>query len=246
MLLGTDRELETGAASPQSVVRGRPFPHRVQPLLRQEPGDSCPPVVRLLRRSTGVSASVVLVCGPTGNVWATSEGTATVGGAFAATSPTEGELLRPSRRAAPFVHRPGGEVGTDPATGQRDPLLRVPRCPLSDSRPRRRARRPRRTFAAMRHSRPPMRSGTPAGRAGLGTPLRYGIGVWAWAGGGGGGPEPPTRRGPRTTNQQYGIWGGLDEEERRQVRRLWRRHRVADRHGASRAVAGSAGNFPQR
>ena len=25
------------------------------------------------------------------------------------------------------------------------------------------------------------------------------------------------------TNQQYGIWGGLDEEERRQVRRWWRR-----------------------
>lgn len=26
-----------------------------------------------------------------------------------------------------------------------------------------------------------------------------------------------------TTNQQYGIWGGLDEEERRVVRRKWRR-----------------------
>ncbi|MST34225.1 WhiB family transcriptional regulator [Acidimicrobiaceae bacterium USS-CC1] len=26
-----------------------------------------------------------------------------------------------------------------------------------------------------------------------------------------------------TTNQEYGIWGGLDEEERREVRRQWRR-----------------------
>lgn len=33
-----------------------------------------------------------------------------------------------------------------------------------------------------------------------------------------------------TTNQEYGIWGGLDEEERRDVRRKWRR--------ASRRVAG--------
>jgi WhiB family redox-sensing transcriptional regulator len=26
-----------------------------------------------------------------------------------------------------------------------------------------------------------------------------------------------------TTNQEYGVWGGLDEEERREVRRKWRR-----------------------
>lgn len=26
-----------------------------------------------------------------------------------------------------------------------------------------------------------------------------------------------------TTNQEYGVWGGLDEEERREVRRGWRR-----------------------
>lgn len=26
-----------------------------------------------------------------------------------------------------------------------------------------------------------------------------------------------------TTNQEYGVWGGLDEEERRDVRRRWRR-----------------------
>jgi WhiB family transcriptional regulator, redox-sensing transcriptional regulator len=26
-----------------------------------------------------------------------------------------------------------------------------------------------------------------------------------------------------TTNQEYGVWGGLDEEERREVRRQWRR-----------------------
>jgi WhiB family transcriptional regulator, redox-sensing transcriptional regulator len=26
-----------------------------------------------------------------------------------------------------------------------------------------------------------------------------------------------------TTNQEYGVWGGLDEEERRGVRRQWRR-----------------------
>jgi WhiB family transcriptional regulator, redox-sensing transcriptional regulator len=26
-----------------------------------------------------------------------------------------------------------------------------------------------------------------------------------------------------TTNQEYGIWGGLDEEQRREVRRTWRR-----------------------
>jgi WhiB family redox-sensing transcriptional regulator len=28
------------------------------------------------------------------------------------------------------------------------------------------------------------------------------------------------------TNQQFGIWGGLDEEERREVRRAWRRERL--------------------
>ena len=32
-----------------------------------------------------------------------------------------------------------------------------------------------------------------------------------------------------TTNQEYGVWGGLDEDERRDVRRQWRR--------ASREVA---------
>jgi WhiB family redox-sensing transcriptional regulator len=26
-----------------------------------------------------------------------------------------------------------------------------------------------------------------------------------------------------TTNQEYGVWGGLDEEERREERRRWRR-----------------------
>jgi WhiB family redox-sensing transcriptional regulator len=26
-----------------------------------------------------------------------------------------------------------------------------------------------------------------------------------------------------TTNQEYGVWGGLDEEERKEVRRAWRR-----------------------
>lgn len=26
-----------------------------------------------------------------------------------------------------------------------------------------------------------------------------------------------------TTNQDYGVWGGLDEEERREERRRWRR-----------------------
>ena len=35
-----------------------------------------------------------------------------------------------------------------------------------------------------------------------------------------------------TTNQEYGVWGGLDEEERREVRRQWRR--------ASRSAARSA------
>ncbi len=33
-----------------------------------------------------------------------------------------------------------------------------------------------------------------------------------------------------TTNQQYGIWGGLDEEERRVVRRRWRMGAGADRY----------------
>lgn len=28
-----------------------------------------------------------------------------------------------------------------------------------------------------------------------------------------------------TTNQEYGVWGGLDEDERRDVRRRWRRER---------------------
>jgi WhiB family redox-sensing transcriptional regulator len=28
-----------------------------------------------------------------------------------------------------------------------------------------------------------------------------------------------------TTNQEYGVWGGLDEEERREIRRSWRRRR---------------------
>lgn len=27
-----------------------------------------------------------------------------------------------------------------------------------------------------------------------------------------------------TTNQEYGVWGGADEEERRIIRRRWRRH----------------------
>jgi WhiB family redox-sensing transcriptional regulator len=30
-----------------------------------------------------------------------------------------------------------------------------------------------------------------------------------------------------TTHQEYGIWGGLDEEERREQRRRWRRGGVA-------------------
>lgn len=37
-----------------------------------------------------------------------------------------------------------------------------------------------------------------------------------------------------TTNQEYGIWGGLDEEERREVRRAWRR---ASRRPARTATA---------
>ncbi|GAC1317619.1 MAG: WhiB family transcriptional regulator WhcE [Acidimicrobiales bacterium] len=27
-----------------------------------------------------------------------------------------------------------------------------------------------------------------------------------------------------TTNQEYGVWGGADEEERRNIRRRWRRY----------------------
>lgn len=27
-----------------------------------------------------------------------------------------------------------------------------------------------------------------------------------------------------TTNQEYGVWGGADEDERRAIRRRWRRH----------------------
>lgn len=27
-----------------------------------------------------------------------------------------------------------------------------------------------------------------------------------------------------TTNQEYGIWGGADEDERRSIRRRWRRY----------------------
>jgi WhiB family redox-sensing transcriptional regulator len=37
-----------------------------------------------------------------------------------------------------------------------------------------------------------------------------------------------------TTNQEYGVWGGLDEEERREVRRQWRRaSRTAHRQSAN-------------
>jgi WhiB family redox-sensing transcriptional regulator len=38
-----------------------------------------------------------------------------------------------------------------------------------------------------------------------------------------------------TTNQEYGVWGGLDEEERREVRRSWRRasRRVSQTQAAS-------------
>jgi WhiB family redox-sensing transcriptional regulator len=39
-----------------------------------------------------------------------------------------------------------------------------------------------------------------------------------------------------TTNQEYGVWGGLDEEERKEVRRQWRR--AARRAGSSAATAG--------
>lgn len=35
-----------------------------------------------------------------------------------------------------------------------------------------------------------------------------------------------------TTNQEYGVWGGLDEEERREVRRSWRRASRRAGHGA--------------
>jgi WhiB family redox-sensing transcriptional regulator len=37
-----------------------------------------------------------------------------------------------------------------------------------------------------------------------------------------------------TTNQEYGVWGGLDEDERRQVRRSWRR---ASRRAGAPAAA---------
>jgi len=38
-----------------------------------------------------------------------------------------------------------------------------------------------------------------------------------------------------TTNQEFGVWGGLDEDERRQVRRTWRR---ASRRVAAERLAG--------
>lgn len=34
-----------------------------------------------------------------------------------------------------------------------------------------------------------------------------------------------------TTNQEYGVWGGLDEEERHEVRRSWRREARSPRAG---------------
>jgi WhiB family redox-sensing transcriptional regulator len=37
-----------------------------------------------------------------------------------------------------------------------------------------------------------------------------------------------------TTNQEYGVWGGLDEDERREVRRSWRR---ATRRATTSAAA---------
>ena len=48
-----------------------------------------------------------------------------------------------------------------------------------------------------------------------------------------------------TTNQEYGVWGGLDEDERREVRRSWRREtrrsasaeRSADAVGERRLAA---------
>ena len=41
-----------------------------------------------------------------------------------------------------------------------------------------------------------------------------------------------------TTNQEYGVWGGLDEEERRDIRRRWRRatRRVATGTAPASAV----------
>lgn len=35
----------------------------------------------------------------------------------------------------------------------------------------------------------------------------------------------PCREYALRTNQEYGVWGGLDEEERRAIRRVWRRQR---------------------
>lgn len=35
----------------------------------------------------------------------------------------------------------------------------------------------------------------------------------------------PCREFALATNQEYGVWGGLDEEERRAIRRVWRRQR---------------------
>jgi WhiB family redox-sensing transcriptional regulator len=41
-----------------------------------------------------------------------------------------------------------------------------------------------------------------------------------------------------TTNQEYGVWGGLDEEERRGVRRDWRRAGSARRRESRQRLAG--------
>ncbi|MEJ7766147.1 MAG: WhiB family transcriptional regulator [Acidimicrobiales bacterium] len=38
-----------------------------------------------------------------------------------------------------------------------------------------------------------------------------------------------------TTNQEYGVWGGHSEEERRIVRRKWRAHQ----RGAQKVTAAS-------
>lgn len=38
-----------------------------------------------------------------------------------------------------------------------------------------------------------------------------------------------------TTNQEYGIWGGTSEEERRVLRRAWRAERRAQRQAARAA-----------
>ncbi len=40
-----------------------------------------------------------------------------------------------------------------------------------------------------------------------------------------------------TTNQEYGIWGGTSEEERRVLRREWRAKRRAERAAAKAAKA---------